>query len=63
MLAEMGRALQLTPTPPPDPGRARLADLVARRDDLVVTIRREKNRVQQMRDVWIRTEINALSEC
>ena len=60
VLAEMGRALELTPTLPPDLTRARLADLVARRDDLVATIRREENRVLQVRDAWIVREINRL---
>lgn len=59
-LADMGHALELTPTPPPDPNRARLADLVARRDDLVVAIRRERNRVLQARDPWIRVEIRRI---
>lgn len=59
-LAEMGRALELTPTPPGDPNRVRLADLVARRDDLVVSTRREKNRVLQVHDAWIKGEIKRL---
>ncbi len=59
-LADMGRALELTPTPPPDPNRARLADLVARRDDLVVSVRQEKNRELQARDPWSRTEIKRI---
>ena len=48
------------PTPPVDPDRARLADLVARRDDLVANIRREKNRAGTTRDPWIATEIARL---
>jgi transposase len=56
----MGRALELVPTPPVDPDRARLADLVARRDDLVANIRREKNRAGTTRDPWITKEIARL---
>lgn len=60
ILAEMGRALALRPTPPPDPDRDRLADLVARRDDLATTIRAEKNRLGQTRDAWLRREVARL---
>lgn len=60
VLARMGRALGLKPTPPTDPDRARLADLVARRDDLVTTIRRERNRASTARDRWIGHEIARL---
>ena len=60
VLAEMGRALELRPTPPEDPDRARLADLVARREDLVTAIRAEKNRAGQTRDPWIGQEIAIL---
>ena len=60
ILARMGRALTPAPTPPVDPDRARLADLVARRDDLVATIGRERNRAGTTRDPWISREIAAL---
>ena len=60
VLARMGRALTPAPTPPVDPDRARLADLVARRDDLVANIRREKNRAGTTRDPWISKEIARL---
>jgi transposase len=60
VLARMGRALDLAPTPPPDRDRARLAALVARRDDLVTTIRREKNRAGTTQDRWIGREIARL---
>lgn len=60
VLARMGRALELAPTPPEDPDRARLSDLVARRDDLVANIRREKNRAGTTRDPWLAREIAAL---
>lgn len=59
-LARMGRALELAPTPPLDANRARLAALVARRDDLVAMIRSERNRARQVGDRWIRREIARL---
>lgn len=60
VLARMGRALELKPTPPVDADRVRLADLVARRDDLVGTIRAEKNRAGMIRDAWLAKEIALL---
>lgn len=57
ILARMGRALELTPTPPEDPDLARLSDLVARRGVLVGQIRAEKNRAGTTRDRWIAEEI------
>ena len=60
ILARMGRALELKPTPPVDPDRARLADLVARREDLVTAIRAEKNRAGTTRDSWLAREIALL---
>ena len=60
VLARMGRALSPRPTAPVDPDRARLADLVARRDDLVASIGREKNRARTVRDPWIVREIAGL---
>lgn len=60
VLARMGRALELAPTPAPGPERARLAELVARRDDLVAALRREKNRAGQARDAWIARQIARL---
>ena len=59
-LARMGRALELAPTPPLDANRARLAALVARRDDLVAMIRSERNRLRQIGDRWIGREIARL---
>ena len=53
VLARMGQALELPPTPPEEPGRARLADLLARRDDLAGRIRAEKNRAAAARDPWM----------
>lgn len=60
VLARMGRALSPAPTPPVDPARARLADLVARRDDLVAGIGRERNRARTATDAWIAREIAGL---
>ena len=60
ILARMGRAISPEPTPPVDPERARLADLVARRDDIVASIGREKNRARTTSDLWIAREIARL---
>ena len=60
VLARMGRALELRPIPCADADRARLSDLVAKRDDLVASIRREKNRAGMARDRWIAKEIALL---
>lgn len=57
ILARMGKALELEPTPPADPDRQRLADLVARREVLVGMIRAEKNRTGTTRDAWLSREI------
>jgi transposase len=59
VLAQMGRALDLSPTPPQDPDRERLSDLVARRDSLVAMIRAEKNRAGTTRDPWLLQEIES----
>ncbi len=53
VLARMGAALELAPTPPEDPARARLADLLARRENLAGMVRAEKNRAATTRDPWI----------
>lgn len=60
VLARMGRALELTPDPVPDPRRSRLAALVARREALTGTIRAERNRAGQTADRWIGREIARL---
>lgn len=57
ILARMGKALEVEPTPPADPDRQRLADLVARREGLVGMIRAEKNRAGTTRDSWPSREI------
>ena len=60
MRAEMGRALELAPTPRVPPERSRLAALVARRDDLVAAIGAEKNHAGQTADRWIAHQIASL---
>lgn len=60
ILARMGRAISPEPTSPVDPERAQLADLVARRDDLVASIGREKNRARTAANPWIAREIARL---
>ena len=60
MLAEMDRALRLEPSPPRAPERVRLADLMARRDDLSDMRRREANRLKQARDAWVRKDIKTI---
>lgn len=60
VLAVMGRALALSPTPPPDPARTRLAALVARREDLVDQAAREANRLKQAGDAFVRADIASL---
>lgn len=60
MLAEMGRALRLEPSSLRAQERVRLADLMARRDDLSDMRRREANRMQQARDAWITKDIKAV---
>lgn len=56
-LAEMGRALGLRADPPENPARRRLAALVARREDIVDMVGRERNRLAQTRDRWLRRDI------
>lgn len=60
VLAEMGRALALRPTPPADPGRARLAGLMGRRDDLGAMLRAEMARLRQARDASVRRDIGSM---
>ena len=60
VLAEMGRALALRPTPPADPGRARLASLMGRRDDLGAMLRAEMARLRQARDASVRRDIGSM---
>lgn len=60
VLAEMGRALDLPPTERVDPARRRLAELIARRDDLVAGIVKETQRLAMARDDLIRRDIESL---
>ena len=60
MLAWMGRALELVPRPRPSPARRRLAALIARREDLIGNIGRERNRAGQTDDGWIGRRIATL---
>jgi transposase len=50
MLAEMGRRLDLAPTPPEDPARQRLTKWQRRRDQLVAMRQQEKVRLVEERD-------------
>ncbi len=60
VLAEMGRALRPRITPPPDAARTRLADLVARREDLCAMLRAETSRLRRARDRAVRRDITSL---
>lgn len=60
VLAEMGAALDLQPTAPSSAERRRLANLVARREDIVAMIGQETNRLQQAKDAFIRRDIKSL---
>jgi transposase len=60
VLARMGRAHDLTPNPYPDPARTRLAELCARREDLVAMLGQEKNRLHQAHDPLVRQDIRSL---
>jgi transposase len=59
VLAEMGKALGLAPTPPVDPARRRLAELIARREDLVGAVTAETNRLHQAADPFVRRDIRS----
>lgn len=60
VLAEMGKALELAPALPADPARRRLAELVARREDLVAAAAAEKQRLAQARDPFVRADIRGV---
>lgn len=62
VLAQMGRTLPLRAAPPPDPARRRLADLVARRQDLGAMIAAERQRLKQARNAVVQADIGALLE-
>jgi transposase len=57
VLARMGRAHEIAPDRPASPARTRLAELVARRDDLIAMVGQEKNRLHQACDPLIRSDI------
>lgn len=57
VLAEMGLKLDLRAAPAPDPARRRLAELVARREDLVGMIAAEKQRLSAAHDAYLRREL------
>jgi transposase len=59
VLAELGLRLQLTPTVEPSPERRALSELVARRDQLVEEIVRERNRLRQARSRTVRGDIES----
>jgi transposase len=60
VLAEMGHALKPSPAAGIDPARRRLADLVARRADLVAVITAETNRLGQAHEAFVRRDIKSL---
>lgn len=60
VLAGMGQTLALRITPPPDPDRARLAELVARREDLAAMLRAESARLGRARDRTVRRDLCAM---
>ena len=60
VLANMGVALRLTPTLPISAARRRLAALLARREDIRDALRREKNRLSQAQDTWVRRDVASM---
>jgi transposase len=63
MLADMGAKLALKADDPIDLHRVRLADLVARRDDLTGYIVKEKQRLGTTHDIFIKDDIAAVLTC
>lgn len=59
VLASMGASLKLAPTPPADPVRVRLAELVARREDIVTMISQETQRLAQACDAFVRRDLKS----
>lgn len=59
VLAELGRRLELVPTLEPSAERRFLSELIARRDQLVEEIVREKNRLQHARSRIVRRDIES----
>lgn len=60
VLADMGQALALQPSMKRSPAQQRLADLIARREDIVAMMTQETNRLEQARDAFVRREIKSL---
>ena len=60
VLAEMGSALDLRPARPVDADRRRLAELTARRDDIVGSITAETHRLAMARDAFVRRDIGRM---
>jgi transposase len=60
VLAEMGSALDLRPTRPVDAGRRRLAELTARRQDIVSHITADTQRLAMAHDPFVRRDIGRL---
>lgn len=59
VLANMGASLKLAPTPPADPARVRLAELVGRRENVVTMISQETQRLATARDAFVRRDIKS----
>lgn len=59
MLARMGAALQLAPMPAAPEGQRRLAETVARREDITAMITAEANRARRVTDAFVRRDIAA----
>jgi transposase len=59
VLAELGRRLELAPTVEPSQERRALSELVARREQLVEEIVRERNRLHQARSRTVRCDIES----
>lgn len=60
VLAEMGHALGLVSAAGSDPARRRLADLIARRADIVGAITAETQRLALARDAFVRRDIGRM---
>ena len=60
MLAQMGAALRLSPTPPPDKTCAELADMMARREDIKAAAWAENNRLKQARLACVARDIRSV---
>ena len=59
VLADLGERLRPEPDAPPCPHRLRLAELSARRDQIVAMRVMEKNRLSQVQDPFVREDLEA----